>query len=207
MTSNNTRLRMAALLAAILFSVGYLVVLVIPGGGDVTAKDFTDYYDSDGRMHVALALVFVVIAAAWTLAWFFTEVKARLADDMLSRTAFGVSLLGCGALAVGAAIMFAPTGVQVNSGEDFVGVPIAHTFHQAGGGVMIFFGMWSLALATALVSISAHRQALVPRWLSIGGGVVAVLMLGSYIWMPGYIFPIWLVVFGLVGLGERVPER
>jgi hypothetical protein len=47
----------------------------------------------------------------------------------------------------------------------------------------------------------------VPRWLSVGGVAVAVLMLGSYIWLPGYIFPIWLVVFGLVGLRERAPER
>lgn len=205
--TSNPRLRLAALLAAVLFSVGYLVVLIIPGGGDVTAKDFTDYYDSDGRKRVALVLMLVLIAAAWALVWFFAEVKARLADDTLSRTASGVSLLGCGALAAGAAILFAPTGVQLTSNDDFVGVPIAHTLGQAGLWVMLFCGMWSLALATALVSISAHRQALVPRWLSIGGVVVSVLMIASYIWVPGYIFPIWIVVFGLVGMRERAPEK
>jgi hypothetical protein len=201
--ASSTRLRLVALLAAVLFSVGYLVVLIIPGGGDVKAKDFTDYYDSDGRMYVAMVLMIVMLAAAWALVWFFAEVKARLADDMLSRMAANVSLLGSGALVAGAAIMFGPTGVQFNSNADFVGVPIAQTFVQAGLGVMLLVAMSSLALATALVSISAHRQALVPRWLSIGGVVVAVLMLGSYIWLPGYIFPIWIVVFGLVGLRER----
>jgi hypothetical protein len=47
----------------------------------------------------------------------------------------------------------------------------------------------------------------VPRWLSIGGVVASILMIGSVIWIPGYIFPIWLVVFGLVGLRERAPAR
>ncbi len=201
--TSNTQLRVAALVAAILFSVGYLVVLIIPGGGEVTAKDFADYYDSVGRKRVALVLT----AAAWALVWLFAEVKARLADDALSRAASSVSLLGSGALAIGAAIMLAPTGVALNSDADFVGVPIAHTLAQAGLGVMLFVGMGSLALATALVSISAHRQALVPRWLSIGGGLASILMIGSVIWIPGYIFPIWLVVFGLVGLRERAPER
>lgn len=205
--TSNTQLRVAALLAAVLFSIGYLVVLVIPGGGEVTAKDFADYYDSVGRKRAALVLALVMIAAAWALVWFFEEVKARLADDALSRAASSVSLLGSGALAVGALIMLAPTGVALNSDADFVGVPIAHTLAQAGLGVMVFVGMWSLALATALVSVSAHRQALVPRWLSIGGVVASVLMIGSVIWMPGYVFPIWLAVFGLVGMRERAPER
>lgn len=205
--TSNAQLRVSALLAAALFSIGFLVVLVIPGGGEVSAKDFTDYYDSVGRKRVALVLAFVLIAAAWALVWFFAEVRARLADDALGRVASGVSLLGSGALAVGAAIMLAPTGAMLASDADFVGVPIAHTLAQAGLGVMLSVGMWSLALATALLNVAAHRQGVVPRWLSIGGVFVSVLMLASYIWVPGYIFPIWLVVFGLVGLRERAPER
>jgi hypothetical protein len=205
--TSKMRLRLAALLAAALFSVGYLIVLIIPGGGDVTAKDFTDYYDSDGRMHISFVLTIALLIGAWAIVWFFAEAKARLADDVLGRMVSGLSILGSGALVAGAAILGGPTGVQTNSSENFVGVPIAHTFAQAGLGVMLFVGMSSLALATALVSISAHRHALVPRWLSVGGVIVGVLMLGSYIWLPGYIFPIWIVVFGLVGLRERTPER
>jgi hypothetical protein len=205
--TSNTRLRLVALLAAVLFSVGYLVVLVIPGGGDVTAKDFTDYYHSDARMRASFVLMVVLLFAAWAIVWFFAEVKARLDDGVLTRIAANASLVGSGALVVGAAILGGPTGVQISSDEDFVGVPIAHTFAQAGLGVMLFVGMGSLALATALASIAAHRHAAVPRWLSIGGVIVAVAMVGSYIWLPGYIFPVWVLVFGLVGFRERAPAR
>jgi hypothetical protein len=205
--TSNTRLRLAALLAAVLFSVGYLVVLIIPGGGDVTIKDFTDYYDSDGRMRASFVLMVVLLFAAWAIVWFFAEAKARLDDGLLTRMATSASLVGSGALVVGAAILGGPTGVQMSSDEDFVGMPIAHTFAQAGLGVMLFVGMGSLALATALVSIAAHRHAAVPRWLSVGGVIVAVLMVGSYIWLPGYIFPVWVLAFGLVGLRERAPGR
>jgi hypothetical protein len=204
--TSNTRLRLAALLAAVLFSVGYLVVLVIPGGGDVTAKDFTDYYDSDSRMRVSFVVMVVLLFAAWAIVWFFAEAKARLDDGLLTRMAASASLVGSGALVVGAAILGGPTGVQMSSNEGFVGVPIAHTFAQAGLGVMLFVGMGSLALATALVSIAEHRHAAVPRWLSIGGVIVAVGMVGSYIWLPGYIFPVWMLAFGLVGLPEEAPE-
>jgi hypothetical protein len=198
-----TRLRVSAVLAALLFSVGYLVVLVVPGGGDVTAQDFTDYYDSDGRIYLAFVFSVVLLAASWSLVWFFTEIKALLGDGVLGRMAFSVSLVGSAALVAGVAIMFGPSGVQISSDAEFVGVPIAHTFAQAGLGVMLFVGMYSLALATALVSVAAHRQALVARWLSIGGVVVAILMIGSYIWLPGYIFPVWLLAFGVAGVRER----
>jgi hypothetical protein len=33
--------------------------------------------------------------------------------------------------------------------------------------------------------------------------VVGVIMLGSYIWLPGLLFPIWVIVVGVVGFRER----
>lgn len=195
--TSEVRLRVSAVLAALLFSVGYLVVLIVPGGGEVTDRDFTDFYDSDGRIFVSFLLYLVLLAAAWSIAWFFTEVKARLRDDLLSRAALAIALLGCGGLAVGGALLGAPGGVQMNSDAGFVGIPIAHTFAQAGLGVMLVVGMFSLALATALVSLAARRDALVPSWLSIAGIVIAVLMIGSFIWLPGYVFPVWVLTFGL----------
>lgn len=195
--TSDMRLRVSAVLAALLFSVGYLVVLMVPGGGDVTDRDFTDFYDSDDRIFVSFLLYVVLLAAAWSIVWFFTEVKARLRDDLLSQAALAIALLGCGGLVIGGALLGAPGGVQMNSDAGFVGIPIAHTFAQAGLGVMLVVGMYSLALATALVSVAARRDALVPSWLSIAGIVIAVLMIGSFIWLPGYVFPLWILTFGL----------
>ncbi len=195
--TSDMRLRVSAVLAALLFSVGYIVVLMVPGGGDVTDRDFTDFYDSDDRIFVSFLLYVVLLAAAWSIVWFFTEVKARLRDDLLSQAALAIALLGCGGLTIGGALLSAPGGVQMNSDAGFVGIPIAHTFAQAGLGVMLVVGMYSLALATALVSVAARRDALVPSWLSIAGIVIAVLMIGSFIWLPGYVFPLWILTFGL----------
>lgn len=83
----------------------------------------------------------------------------------------------------------------MNGGVDFVGAPVAHTFAQAGLGVMLVVGMYSLALAVGLFSFGLRRADNIPNWLSIAGLVIAVLLLGSYIWLPGYLLPklVWLL--------------
>ena len=196
-------LRLSALIAGVLFAAGYCIVILIPGGGDVSADDFTDFYGSDGKIFASFVLVLVLLAGCLALVWFFTELKTRLGDDMLTRVGYVVSMIGAGAVAVGGAILSAPGGVQQNSDAEFVGVAIAHTLAQAGLLVMLVVGMYSLALGTALFSLSARRAALMPPWLSITGVVVAIVMLGSYIWAPGFIFPVWVVVIGLVGVRRR----
>jgi hypothetical protein len=190
----------SAIVAAVLFAIGYAVGLVIPGGGTTTEEDFLDFYGGDPSFVVPLLLVLTLIAASWALLWFFTELRARLPDQVLSRTAYAVAIVGAGALAIGGALLFAPAGVQMNGDAAFVGAPVAHAFAQAGLGAMLAVGMYSFALAVGLFSLALRRAALVPGWLSVGGIVVAVLLLGSYIWAPGYLLPLWVLVVGVVGL-------
>jgi hypothetical protein len=186
-----------------LFGAGYFVVALIPGGGSVKDKDFTNFYDSDGKKMAALVLFFVLVAGCLSVLWFFNELRARLPDSIMTRTAGTVAAVGAAAVATGAGIMGGPLGAQQNSNSDFVGIPIAETFAQAGLGVMLVVGMYALALATVLVSLAARKASALPSWLSIGGVVVGAIMLGSYIWLPGLIFPIWVIVVGVVGFRER----
>jgi hypothetical protein len=191
-------LRLSALVSSVLFTIGYCMVIVVPGAGDANKeKDFTDFYDSDAKMLVAFLMGIALVAGALALVWFVSEVRSRLADDTLSRVGYTGPVIGASAAAIGGAIMLAPTGVQQNSDAGFVGVAIAHTFDQAGLGVMLLLGMTSLALATALFSLGAKRARLLPPWAGWAGVVVAVVMLGSYIWLPGLIFPVWVLSFGL----------
>ena len=66
-------------------------------------------------------------------------------------------MIGAAGLATGAVIAFAPAAVQMNSDAGFVGVPVAHTFAQAGLGLMLIVGMYSLALAVALFSLALRQ--------------------------------------------------
>ncbi len=198
--NSRSNLRLSALVAGLLFGVGYCLVVVVPGGGDVSEQDFTDFYASDGRQFAAFGLFFALVAGCLAATWFFNELRAALPESVLTRTAGGAAAVGSAAVAIGAAILTAPIGAQQNSDFAFVGAPIAEVFAQAGLGVMLAAGMLSLALAMVLANLAVRRSGLGPAWLSIAGIAAGVIMVGSYIWLPGLVFPIWLVATGAVGM-------
>jgi hypothetical protein len=201
--ASKTRLLVSAVAAAVLFSIGYALVVVIPGGGEVTTEDFTDFYEADRSMATPFMLVLALLAGAWSLVWFFSELRSRLVTEMLTTVGYGTALIGAAGLAIGGALLFAPAAVQMNSDSDFVGVEIAHTFAQAGLGTMLMVGMLSMAVATILFSIALKRSNLVPSWLGIVGIVFGVLMVASYVWVPGYLLPIWVLAVGIIGVEGR----
>ena len=97
------------------------------------------------------------------LVWFLSELRARLPEQVMTWTAYGASVVGAAAVAIGGAILFGPEAVQMNAGAEFVGVPVAHTFAQAGLAVMLGIGLYSLALAVGLCSIALRRANLAPH--------------------------------------------
>lgn len=195
-------LKLSAIVAGVLFAVGYSVGALVPGGGNVEPEDFTDFYDSDGMMVVALILVFVLVAASWAVIWFFAELRSRLGETLHTRLALGLAIAGAAGTVVGGVLLLAPSAVQLNSEQPFVGVEVAHTFAQAGYGVMIVMGVYTLAAAVALASYASNRAGIIPRWFAIASGVVAVLLLASYFWIPGYLFSLWLIAFGVIARNE-----
>ena len=200
--TTRSRFLVSSIVAAVLFSIGFIITLVIPGGGEVTEQDFTDFYDTDDRFFISLMLVIAWVAASGALVWFFTELRARLPVGVLSKTAYGTALIGAASLPIGACLLLAPVGVQMNSNAEFVGMPIAHTFAQAGLLVMLLVGMYSLAVAVALFSVAMRRANVGPAWLAIAGLVIAVLLIGSFVVVPGYLFPIWVVLVGVLASRE-----
>ena len=200
--SSSNRLRVSAAAAAVLFIVGYLFVVRVPGGGDVTDSDFTSFYDSDGKMVQAAILNVVLILAAVALTWCFIELRTALGGSVMSQLAAALGTLGALTLPAGAAIMAGPVGVQLSSDSDFVGRPIAQAFAQAGLGVMLLLGMGLIAVSTILFGIAIRRAKVAPSWLGIAGVALGVICLGSYIWLPGWAFPLWLLAVAAVGLGS-----
>ena len=198
--SSASRLRVSAALSAVLFVIGYLVVVVVPGGGQVTESDFTEFYDSDGKLALEFLLTVGFFLAAAALAWHFIELRTSVGGSVLAQLAATLGTMGAVALPVGAAILLAPAGVQLNSDAGFVGVPIAHAFAQAGLGVMMLLGMGLLGVSTILFALEIRRTKAGPSWLWMAGGAAGVIAFGSYIWVPGLAFPVWLIVLAAAGL-------
>jgi hypothetical protein len=200
--STSTRFRIAGLVSGILFLAGYCIVIVVPGGGDVTEKDITDFYASDGKGTLAYVLQAALAAGSLSVVWFFHEMRARLPESMLATMAGAASSFGAALAAAGGGIIVGPLGVQKASSMPFVGVPVAHAIVQAGLGVLLTGGMGALMVAVLLITLAARRASAVPSWAAIVGFIVAFIMLGSFVWAPGVVFPLWLVFLGIIGMKD-----
>lgn len=201
--STRTRGLVAGLAAGILFGVGWLVMAVVPGGGEVTASDFADYYDSDGRQATAFALFMAMMVACLLVVWFFNELRERLPATVLTRVGYALGVVGAALVLTGSAILMGPTGVQMYSDADFVGVEVAHAIAQSGLFVVLGGGMYALAAAVFTLSLASRRSGALPSWLATVGLVVGVLLLASYIWIPGFLFPIWMILVGVAGMDRQ----
>jgi len=197
---SRNRLMIAGIAAGIVFAVGFVMVLLVPGlGGTSTTKDFTDFYNSSGRRGAATLLGFVLVIGCWLMIWLFTELRVRLASSVRSALAFHLSVVGAAAVMIGGVIELGPTMVQNGQhNKAFVGLPIAHTFAQAGA-VVVIVGMFTFAAAVLLHGFEFRQSALFPRWLGIVSIVFAILLVGSFFAVPGFLLSIWAVLVGVVG--------
>lgn len=194
---SRSRLRISGLLAGVVFLIGLGTFLVLPGGGDVTDKQFTDFYNSGGHRATAVLLYLVLVAGAWLVTWFFGELRALGTQGRLGDVASRVSSVGTAAVIIGGAVALGPTGVQTNSGQPFVGVSVADTFAQAGMFTLIIGGIFSYGLALFLSCLDARRAGGLSGWATMSGMVVAVLLVGAYIALPAVLLPLWMIVVAL----------
>ena len=201
------RLMIAGILAGVVFGLGFVMVLLIPGlGGTSTTKDFTDFYNSSGKRGAASVLGFVLVVGCWLMIWLFTELRARLASSVRSGLAFHLSVVGSAAVMIGAAIELGPTMVQnSNDNSDFVGVPIAHAFAQAGAGAVIL-GMFTFAAAVLLHGLEFRRSDLFPRWLGVASIVFAILLVSSFFGIGGFLLPLWAILVAVIGRDVDIPS-
>ena len=198
------RLMIAGILAGVVFGLGFVMVLLIPGlGGTSTTKDFTDFYNSSGKRGAASVLGFVLVVGCWLMIWLFTELRARLASSVRSDLAFHLSVVGAAAVMIGGAVELGPTMVQnSNDNAGFVGVSIAHAFAQAGAGAVII-GMFTFAAAVLLHGLEFRRSDLFPRWLGVVSIVFAILLVSSFFGIGGFLLPIWAIIVGIAGRGAN----
>ena len=199
------RITWSALVPGVLFIPGLVMTMSIPGGGDAVEKDFTDYYGSGGRRAVGTIGVALLSLAAVALVWFAADVRRVLAARRVEST--GAYLIptfltmGATLFAAGAAIMVGPTFVQSMSNREFVGVPVAHTFVQAGLGLTILGGGVPLVLGVFLAALLLRRSGAIAGWVGIAGLVAAGLMLLLGFMVVGFLaMAIWLLIVAFTGM-------
>jgi hypothetical protein len=202
----SNRLRISAVAAGVLFAVGLISPLLIPGGGSVTDKDFTDFYDSSSKRTTAYLLYFALLIGCWLMVWFFTELRTRMQGSTRVEVGYRLAIGAAVLVIVGGAIDLSPAAVQVNSTKSgFVGVPIAHALAQAGL-ITLIAGLFTFAAAVLLFGLAFRQSPSFPRWLGILSIVFAVLLLSSYILIGAFLLPIWAIVVG-VAAGEHRSEQ
>lgn len=194
---NRTRMRLAGVLAAVVFTAGLFSIFLLPGGGEVTDAQFTDFYASGTARATAMILYLALAAGSLLMAWFYTELRHAVGPGAAADYAGRLAWLGSAATIIGASVALAPTAVQLNSGSDFVGIPLAHTFDQAGLLIIIVGGIYSYALATFLLCRHARHAKTAARWQATVGMTIAVLLLASYFATPAILLPAWVLFTAL----------
>ncbi len=212
---SQVRGRVAAVATALVFTIGFGGSLFLgpPGGGTTSETAVTDYYRSTGNLVTGAIFGLITVAGCLLMMWFFTELSSRLADTMLTRVGHTIAIVGSALIIVGTEILLAPTGVRLFTGASFgggtfVGVSSAITAGQAGIGVMLFGGVYSLATAIFLLSLAARRQrTALPGWLAVAGMVIGVLLVASVIGTPALLLVVWLLLVAATGFRSGMATR
>ena len=190
--------RWIGIAGAVLYGVGFFLVSSAPGGGDVDASDFEEFYVEDENTALPIIGLFVLTIGALALLWFFHELRTAVGTG---DGAFGwaAAALGLAVVLTGGSILAGPSGVQAFSDADFVGAPVAHALAQAGFAAMLVPGSLLLGAGIAALSIAGRRTGVMVPWVAIAGFVAAALQLFSFIWIPHFAIPLWVIAAGAAG--------
>lgn len=199
--------RWIGLAGAIVFLVGFFMLSAVPGGGDVDAADFEEFYVDDERTNIALPAMYLVTLGALAMSWFLYELRETIGST-LARFGGAAALVGLAMFVVGAGAVAGPSGVQEFGDEPFVGASVAHALAQAGWGIALVGGALFVGAGIAALCVAGRSSGRLVAWVAIAGLAVAVLQLGSVIWLPALLIPVWVAVCAGAGVryGDSSPR-
>ena len=196
----------AAIVFAVLFVVGFLMVSDTPDGDESNLKWIRYYADSDNRRMIIIG-AFVLALAALVFLVFLGVLRERIRNsssgvEWVGTTAFASGLLFVAMLAA-ATLGTASTSASVEFGDNPVvrDADVLRTFESLGVGALVLFGAAAAGLLIITASVAGGRSALLPRWLVVTGYVVGVIVLvGGLFFVPLALFVLWMIVVGIVML-------
>lgn len=71
--------RWVGAVGALIYAVGFVLVSSAPGGGDVDAADFEDFYVTDDNTAMVIIGLFALTIGALALLWFFQLLRTAIA--------------------------------------------------------------------------------------------------------------------------------
>jgi hypothetical protein len=196
----------AAIVFAVLFVVGFLLVSDTPDGDESNLKWVRYFADSDNRRMIVIGAIVLALAAVAFLI-FLGVLRERLRNaapgaEWVGTTAFASGLLFVAMLAV-AALGAGSVSASVEFGDAPVvrDADVLRTFESLGIGALVLFGAAAAGLLIITTSIAGGRAALLPRWLVVAGYIAGVIvLLGGLFFIPLVLFVLWMLVVGIVML-------
>jgi hypothetical protein len=208
LTAGIWRSRRAAAVAGILFGVLLMVALIMVRVALNAASLQALQTDDERRALIRFSLNLVPFAGIAFL-WFIGVVREQISaiEDRLFSTVFlGSGLLFLAMLFVGAVTSASLLTVLAQSNVPAELWAYGRTSTQV---LISVYAMRMAAVFTLSVSTLGLRTAALPRWVSVVGFVVALVLMvaaGEHKWSQ-LVFPAWVLMVSLVILFTRPPAR
>ncbi len=199
---------LAGIAFSLLFLSFALLVAARPPAG-LDAAGLVDWFERTAKTPVTIAVLYVAPFAGIAFLWFLAVVRDRIGtrEDRFLSTVF----LGSGLLFVA---MFWAAGAAIAglvASNRFDGAPaldasVLETFRSLAFSFLFVFAARAAAVFMIVTSTIALRTSVYPRWLVIGGYVIALVMLLSLALLQWIVllFPVWVFVLSLFILNSEI---
>ena len=199
---------LAGIAFSLLFLSFALLVATRPPPG-LSATGLVDWFETSAKTPVTIAVSYVAPFAGIAFLWFLAVIRDRIGarEDRFLSTVF----LGSGLLFVA---MFWTAGAAVAAlvaGNRLEGAPpldagVLETFRSLAFSFLFVFAARAAAVFMIVTSTIALRTSVYPRWLVIGGYVIALVMLLSLALLQWIVllFPLWVFVLSLFILNSEI---
>ena len=186
---------------AVIYAVGFVLVSSIPGGGDVDASDFEEFYVTDDNTTLPIIGLFALTIGVLLVLWFFHELRDAIGG---SDAGFGwaAGALGLAVVVSGACLLDrAHRGCRRSATRSSSARRSRMRSRRAAS------RRCSCRARCCSVSPSPSSRppvagrALFPGWVAVVGYVAAALQLGAIIWIPSFAVPIWIIIASLTATG------
>lgn len=208
MVEERTRVTQQAGVLGLAFVVLFVAGFVV--GGDTPAYDapdqeWTDWFDDSGNRSLYVVGSFLIVLASLALLSFAVLVSTLLRDRGSDRGPWASLALASGTATatfiILAALITGAMAAALTLAPDFDQVPSADVLkaiEQVGFGILLVGGGWTAAVFVATVSAAARGTGLLAGWLVTTGFVVAAVLILSFLFLPFFLFHLWVLVVSIL---------
>lgn len=204
----------AAGVAGLVFSVLFVASVVLlrrhPEAGS-TAEEIREWYVGKNASRVALVGLYLMPFAGFAFLWFLAVMRHHISE--LEDRFFDTVLTGSGILFIAMLFATAASAGSLFAAVKFRDAPVPgpEAVGVARSLAYTFFYVYALRAAAVFVVVAStigRRSGGLPRWLTLSGYVVALVLLLSVAYAPlvALLFPAWVAAVSVVVLFRSFGE-